>query len=133
MEGVYDILLGKDPVGQAVVVRDGLYWRFDCRCCLSGEAVFRITVSCGGKTESLGIPVPSGRDFVLRTRLPMKKLGQGEPVFRVVPKHAPLPENWVPVNPEEPFAYLTRLQDAFLQVRDGKVGVVFKNSNSEML
>lgn len=126
MEGVYDILLGKQPVGQAVMVRQGLYWHFDCRCSLSGEAIFRITVSCGGKTESLGIPVPKGKDFVLRTRLPVKKLGEGEPSFRVVPKHAPMPEQWVPVSAEEPFAYLTRLQDAYLQVRDGHVGVTFR-------
>ena len=126
MEGVYDILLGKQPVGQAVMVRQGLYWHFDCRCNLSGEAIFRITVSCGGKTESLGIPVPKGKDFVLRTRLPVKKMGEGVPEFRIVPKHSPLPENWVPVNPEEPFAYLSRLQDAFLEIRDGQTGVSFR-------
>jgi hypothetical protein len=61
----------------------------------------------------------------LRTKLPVKKLGQGTPSFRLEPKHAALPENWVPVRADEPFAYLTRLQDAFLRVRDGKTGVVF--------
>ena len=128
MEGVYDILLGGRSVGQAVMVRHGLYWHFDCRCSLSGEVMFRIMVSCGGRTENLGIPVPQGKEFVLRTKLPAKKLGAGEPTFRVVPKHAPLPENWVPVNPEDPFAYLTRLQDAYLQVRDGKIGVAFRKA-----
>lgn len=125
MEGVYDILLGGKTVGQAVMVRQGLYWYFDCRCSLSGEVVFRVTVSCGGKTENLGIPVPKGQDFALRTKLPVKRLGQGTPIFQLEPKHAALPENWIPVRADEPFAYLTRLQDAFLQMREGKTGIVF--------
>ena len=132
MEGVYDILLGNRSVGQAVMVRQGLYWHFDCRCSLSGEAVFRITVSCGGKTESLGIPVPKGKEFVLRTRLPVKKLGEGELSFRVVPKHAPMPERWVPVCAEEPFAYLTRLEAAYLQVQDGQVGIAFREVSGKV-
>ena len=126
MEGVFDITLGGRPVGQAVMFRQGLYWHFDCRCRLSGQVVCRITVSCGGKTENLGIPVPQGKEFVLRTRLPAKKLGEGVPEFRIVPKHSTLPENWVPVRPEEPFAYLNRLQDAFLEIRDGQTGVSFR-------
>lgn len=130
MEGVYDILLGGRPVGQAAVFRQGLYWYFDCRCRLSGQVICRITVSCGGKTENLGIPVPQGKDFVLRTRLPVKKLGVGVPEFRVTPKHSPLPENWVPVRPEEPFVYLNRLQDAVLEVRDGQVGVRFREGST---
>lgn len=127
MEGVYEITLGGRAVGQASVFRRGLYWYFDCSCSLSGEVICRITVSCGGKTESLGIPVPQGKDFVLRTRVPVKKLGAGVPEFRVAPKRTELPGNWVPVSPEEPFVYLSRLQDAFLQVRDGKVGIILRD------
>ena len=72
MEGVFDITLGGRPVGQAVMFRQGLYWHFDCRCRLSGQVICRIAVSCGGKTENLGIPVPQGKEFVLRTRLPLR-------------------------------------------------------------
>ena len=126
MEGVYDILLGGRAVGQAAVFQNGLYLYFECRCRLSGETVFRIRVSCGGKEEDLGIPVPEGRDFLLRRKLPVKRLGTGVPEFRLEPKGMQLPENWVPVRAEEPFAYLTRLQDAFLEVRDGQVGIAFR-------
>ena len=127
MEGVYDITLGGRSVGQAAVFQNGLYLYFDCRCRLSGETVCRIRVKCGGKEEDLGIPVPEGRDFVLRRKIPAKRLGTGVPEFRVEPKKAVLPENWVPVRAEEPFAYLTRLQDAFLEVRDGQAGVSFRD------
>ena len=70
--------------------------------------------------------MPEGRDFVLRRKIPAKRLGTGIPEFRLEPKKAALPENWVPVRAEEPFAYLTRLQDAFLEVRDGQMGIVFR-------
>lgn len=130
MEGVFDITLGGRSVGQATVFQKGLYLYFDCRCRLSGETVCRIRVRCGEKEVDLGIPVPEGRDFVLRTRLPAKKLGDGVPEFRIVPKHSPLPENWVPVRAEEPFAYLTRLQDAYLEVWDGQVGISLREGST---
>lgn len=126
MEGVFDILLGGRAVGQAAVFQKGLYLYFDCRCCLSGETVCRIRVRCGEKEEDLGIPVPEGQDFVLRKKLPAKRLGPGVPEFWVAPKKVALPENWVPVRAEEPFAYLSRLQDAYLEVRDGQMGVSFR-------
>lgn len=126
MEGVYEITLGGRTVGQAAVFQNGLYLYFECRCRLTGETVCRIRVRCGEKEEDLGIPVPEGREFVLRRKLPAKRLGTGAPEFQVEPKRTELPEDWVPVRAEEPFAYLTRLQSAFLEVRDGQVGIAFR-------
>lgn len=130
MEGVFDITLGGRPVGQAAVFQKGLYLYFDCRCRLSGETVCRIRVRRGEKEVDLGIPVPEGRDFVLRKKLPAKKLGDGVPEFWVAPKKVTLPENWVPVRAEEPFAYLSRLEDAYLEVRDGQVGISLREGST---
>ena len=123
----YDILLGGQTVGRATVERQGLYYAFHCRCCLTGEVVYRLTVRCGERTESLGIPVPSNGQFVLDTKIPVKRLGEGEMSFLALPKHAELGGKFIPLSPEEPFRYLSRLENAFLQVRDGKVGVVVKD------
>ncbi len=120
------ILLGGQAVGTAEVRREGLYYCFDCQCRLSGEIMYRLTVRCGERTENLGIPVPEGGRFVLRSRIPVKRLGEGTFLIRAEPKHAELMGKFVPLSPEEPFRYLRRLQDAFLQVRDGQVGVVFR-------
>ncbi len=120
------IILGGQAVGTAEVQREGLYYCFDCRCRLSGEIMYRLTVRCGERTENLGIPVPEGGRFVLRTRIPVKRLGEGTFLIRAEPKHAELQGKFVPLSPEEPFRYLRRLQDAFLQVRDGQVGVVIQ-------
>lgn len=124
MDGTYEIMLGGESVGQAVVRREGLYYRFSCRCDLSGEVIYRITVTCGGKSESLGIPVPKNGEFYLDTRLAASRLGEGEPKFAAVPRRPDLGGMFVPISPEEPFRYLHRLENAFLARKDGQVGIV---------
>lgn len=127
MEGTYDILLGDTPVGTVDVIRQGLYYRFDCRCKLSGTVICRVSVECGGRHENLGILVPSGDRFCLSTKMAVKRLGKGIPRFTALPRHRDRELEFIPVYPEEPFAYLARLQDAFVQVRDGQVGVAIRS------
>ena len=124
MDGTYDILLGSERIGQALIEKQGLYCRFSCRCRLSGEVMYCITVILGDRTENLGILVPDGSHFRLDTRVPLKKLGTGTPVFRAVPRHGPLEGKFVPLSPETPFPYLSRLENAHLERRSGQMGVV---------
>ena len=127
MEGNYDIFMGGQVVGKAEVRREGLYYCFRCRCDLTGEIMYRITVTVGQQEESLGIPVPEDGSFALSTRKSIKNFESGTPVFRVVPRHETLSEFFVPISPEEPFAYLARLKNACLAVRDNQTGIVIKN------
>ncbi len=119
-------MLGGQSVGTAQIRREGLYYALDCRCRLSGEIVYRLVARRGERTVNLGIPVPEGNWFVLRTRIPVKRLGEGELQIRAEPKNVQWSGKFVPLSPEEPFRYLRRLQGAFLQVRDGQVGVVIQ-------
>ena len=129
MDGTYEIMLGSEPIGEAVVERQGLYYSFSCRCRLSGAVLYRVDVCCDGHHEDLGILIPMGDRFGLTTKVPAKRLRKGTLRFQALPKHRKLEGQFVPVYPEEPFAYLTRLQDAFLAVRDGQVGVVIRESS----
>ena len=124
MVGSYDIYLGKEIIGQAQVKRQGLYYLFSCKCELSGDVIYRISVSCNGHHENLGILIPDGAQFSLFTKLAAKRLGEGLFQFRALPKHQKCERVFVPVYPEEPFAYLTRLQNALLELRDDQVGVL---------
>ena len=123
----YEILLGGQGIGKAKVDRQGLYYAISCRCRLSGEVVYKVTVSCGENTESLGILVPEGGAFVLTTRIPIKRLGEGTLMFHAVPRHTQIQGRFMPVTPEEPFAYLSRLGNAFMEVRNGQVGVILSD------
>ncbi len=129
MEGEYPILLGGQPIGQAQVRREGLYLCFSCRCRFSGEVIYRLTVSDDENTVNLGIPVPSGGRFCLDTRIPAKRFRRGALKFTALPKHSELTGKFVPLSPEEPFAYLNRLQNAYLQVRSGQVGIVIPETD----
>ena len=126
MEGIYDILRGGEKIGKAEVRREGLYYRFRCCCDLTGEVMYRLLITCGGKTENLGIPVPEGDCFRLNTRLPVSRFSSGEPVFRAVPKHQQM-SLWVPISPETPFDYIARLEHAVMERRGDEVGILISD------
>ena len=122
----YEVLFGKDRVGKVQVLREGLYYRFFCRCRLSGDVVCRLAVRCGEKEENLGVVVPVGDGFGLDKRLPVKNLGEGEMTFFLMPKQERLEGKFIPIYPEEPFSYIARLKDAFLARQNGQIGVIIK-------
>ncbi len=123
LEGNYEVRFGREPAGKVQVLRQGLYYRFVCRCRLTGDIVCRLQVTCGSQKENLGIVVPMGDGFGLETRLPAKRLGQGDWVFSLVPKHEIVTGNFYPITPEDPFAYIARLKDAYLIRKEGQMGV----------
>ena len=83
MEGTFDVFLAERAVGQVTVEPQGLYLRFRCRCSLPRDAIYRLKVRCGGKTENLGVCIPMGDAFGVDIRVPVKHFAQGEPKFYV--------------------------------------------------
>lgn len=126
MECSMDILLGSDVIGTAKVNREGLYYKFCCKCFLSGEVVFKIVAECDNKKANLGICVPKDGAFGLEKRIPVKQLGEGCIAIRAVPNHGDLTGEFVPLRPEEPFTYLERLQKCHIERRGNVLGVVLE-------
>ena len=124
MNGDYEIRMGKEVIGTAAVEQQGLYYRFSCRCNISGSVICRVTVSCNGHHENLGVLIPVGDGFGLTTKLAVKKLGKGPFQFRAMPKNQKSEGKFIPIYPEEPFAYISRLQNAFLEIRNGQAGIM---------
>lgn len=123
-----ELFFGDRSVGHVLVERQELYYVFHCRCKLSGETTFRLFTSCGEKQEGLGVLVPMGNFFGLNTRRPVKRLGEGVLSFRLVSKHDAPRTHFAPISPEEPFAYLQRLKDAYLAEKDGQMGAQWEES-----
>ena len=123
MEKTYPVMLGGQVVGEAKVHREGLYLVFSCACSFSGEMFYKLTVRDDNHSEELGIPVPERGRFRLYTKRPAKHFA-GELSFFAQPKHSPLGGKFIPLSPEEPFAYMHRLMDAYLAVHAGQVGLV---------
>ena len=80
-------------------------------------------MSCGDKRENLGLVVPVDGGFGLNTLIPVKRLGEGEPTFSLLPKHDRPPGKFVPISPEEPFAYIERLKKSYLVRKGEQVGI----------
>ena len=119
----YPVCFGEGSVGKAQVTRQGLYYHVSCRCRLSGEEMYRLEVSSGEKRVNLGILVPMDAGFGLQSQFPVSRVGEGELHFCLRPRHEePVGRQFVPIIPEEPFSYLERLKDAFLEIQNGKKG-----------
>ena len=121
MEGIYTVWLGNEGVGQAVVERCGLYYRFQCRCKLRSNVMCRVSVSCSGVYENLGILVPDGEEYKLSKSLPVKNFPGGQPEFRLQPKPPQRSEIEIDIYPEEPFRYIAKLEKAYLDRRKGSL------------
>ena len=126
MVGTFELRQGASPIGCVTVERQGLYYRIACRCSLTGEVMHRLVVVCGEKREDLGTLVPMDGAFGIEKRIPVKRLGEGTPEFLLLPKHGTPEGKFIPVYPEEPFSYMSRLKDAYLAQRDGQLGVVLR-------
>lgn len=120
MEGTYAIWHGKEKVGQAVVEQHGLYYCFHCQCQLHSGVMCRVTMSCGGIYESLGILAPSGNQYILSKKLPVKQFRSGTPEFWITPKQPELNGVHIDIYPEEPFRYIAKLERAYLDKKRGK-------------
>lgn len=130
MIGIFDIRMGDKIVGKAQVEREGLYYRFSCRVILPGQGMYRLLVRVGEIREDLGVCIPMGSQFGVEKKIPCKRLGEGIPEFILMPKDgAPRTGTFVPVYPEEPFAYIRRLENAFLAHRDGQIGIMIPEQN----
>lgn len=84
----------------------------------------RLEVSCGGNRENLGIVIPMDGGFGLDTKIPVKRIGEGQLHFFLMPKHEVPAGRFVPISPEEPFAYIARLKESYLVRKEGQVGVM---------
>lgn len=120
----HDVMLADKPIGVAQVNREGLYYRFRCRCRLSGSVMYQLVVQCEDRENSLGICVPMDDMFGVETRLPIKAVGEGELSFYAIPRHADIKGRFIPIRPEEPFMYLEKLEKAQFQMQDGEPGLL---------
>lgn len=123
MEQSFTVTLAGKSVGKVVVNRQGLYYLFSCRCNLTGDIIYRLTVSCGTTKVSLGILVPNNGCFMLNTKLPIKKFEDCEMIFRLLPQEENHARVFVPIKPDEPFTYISQLKESFLTLQNSQPGI----------
>lgn len=125
--GNYEIYLGQDAIGQVQVSREGLYYHFSACCRIESGGIFQLLGQWSGSSVQIGILVPEENGFCLETRIPLKRFPAGCPVFHVTPRHHSA-ANEIPVYPEEPFQYLSRLRSAYMLRRNNDTYIVLKEN-----
>ena len=120
----YDVTMGENIVGRAWIEKQGLYLLIQCQCHFAGDEMRRLKVSCGQNEVDLGILVPERDCFVLKCRIPVKRLGKGDCRFLIMRKNRELDGKFIAVYPEEPFAYISRLKQAHMARQDDRIGVI---------
>ena len=131
MERSYSVSIRGTPVGKVLVQRQGLYYHISCRCQLKGDTIYRLVVTSGSTSINLGIVVPISNGFILNTKLPVKKIGEGEFAFSLCTKQDEASGTFIPITPEEPFAYISRLKDSFLTLQDGRSGILVSKKQEQ--
>ena len=121
---IYDIHLNSSIIGQAEVSREGLYYNIVCRCQLPVRSLCKIQITCEDQTELLGTPVPTGKEFILRKKIPVKQLPGSNLSFAAVEKRK---ERFVPIYSDQPFEYISQLKTAHLEYRNGQIGIALRD------
>ena len=113
----YCIYLGNQKIGEAIVVKQGLFYSIHCLCDITGSVPLRITVK-GDREVDLGLCVPMGDRFGLNTSIAISKVGGSQLYFEGRPKHKVKTKEVITVSPDEPFQYLSKLKEAYLVSRN---------------
>ena len=115
-----DILLNGLSIGRVQVDREGLYYKFRCKCKFNDNKIYRIKVSDGITEIILGICVPEGDNFILNTKVPVKKLQKDTLIFTAELRS----EQAIVAEMGKSFSYLDKLETARLQYTNGQVKII---------
>ena len=123
MEGKYEVYLGQDTIGTVSVRKEGLYYKFCCRCQLSGLVMYKLSATGTDWNVDIGMLVPIKDGFGTDVMIAAKRFGGGVVTFRVLPKRVDTASKFIIVGPDEPFRYISQLENAVLEKRNGMTGI----------
>jgi len=105
-----EIFLGSNVIGMAIIAKEGLYYRFDCRCRFREKGVYRLSAQSDDGLVDLGICIPREDAFGLCTKIPVSRLGEGR--IRIFVKNKEDAKHVIPIFQDRPFCQLDKLDKA---------------------
>ena len=124
----YDIDCQGVTVGRAIVLKEGLYYRFSCLCKPPTKQHYDIWVSIKGKRTKLGLCIPDANGFRLERKLPIKQFDEGDMYFFLIARMKGEEIKRIPVVENREYEYLEFLADSHLKIADGQLFVEFQLS-----
>ncbi len=121
MVGKYPVIFKNQRVGHAEITKCGMYYMVHCVCMMKPEIHHRIEIICADNRLDLGICVPGKDCLELRTRIPVKYLGEGIPSFQITQQE----ENgrWYEISKENACEILPLISNAVYCVKEGIPGL----------
>lgn len=121
---MFDIFFNEIVMGQAEMIKEGLYYKIHCTCSLPNSGIHRIIINDGETVRDLGICVPVGDKFVLKARVPAKTIKGDKLEFHLVAGK----KSGIPVAAGMPFSALDQLETARLQVTNGQSEIIIDSA-----
>ena len=120
----YPIILNREAIGVAKVRKLGLYYEICCRCTFYGEGYPHIVVHYNNTDLDLGTCLKSGGFHTVTTKLPVKKLPEGEWAFELIQPGVEK-GRFYPIRMGQPFDHLEKLSKSKLAVHGDSVGIIY--------
>lgn len=132
MQQTHSVLWNGNRAGTLQLTREGLYYRVDCSCNTIDKQIYRLLGRWGDTQLRLGVLIPEGNEMRLRTKIPAKKLAGKQTEFwlervctaKQEPVNLQRDGRYIPIYPDEPYAYLSKLKDSYLEIRNGQPGLM---------
>ena len=70
-----DIVLNGQVIGNCIITKEGLYYRFQCNCQFDDRGVHKLFIKMNRNIFPLGICIPMGDKFILNKRIPIAQIG----------------------------------------------------------
>lgn len=121
----HPIYSGSEEIGTACMTQEGLYYKIKCRCTLTGEIIYKVMITGNDFCEDLGVCVPMDGSFGVCTRIPVKRIAGKQIHFCAVPRHKKVVQKTFAVVEGSPFAYIAKLEEAFLVKKEGYPMIAF--------
>ena len=123
MDGFYEVFYGGESVGKLQLIPQGLYLHIICRCHLPGKQIYKLYAVMEHHRENLGVVIPDGDGGILQKKIPAKYLREERLRFIISAGTEDLQGKFIPICPEEPFYYIDRLKNSFLELENGRIGI----------
>ncbi len=131
MMGSYNVILRGKTVGSVQLSKQGLYYHLRCSCTVADQNIYRLLGSCEGDQIRFGVLVPEGNRLALETKIPSKKLSgealefwlESAAIHGQASAKREYHSKFIPIYPDEPFEYLSRLKKSYMEIRNGKPGI----------
>lgn len=129
MEGTYAVTIHGEKSGSVSLTRRGLFYEVICHCKATRDQMLNLMVKTKTTEENLGVLIPVLNGLELRKQIPIKRIGEGEPLFYLQVRQDKV-NDFMPVNALHSFPWLHRLDECVFSIRNGEIGVEGPTKNN---